>query len=265
MRRDGTVIDFERMCDSSNTWRNLADFPIGVCSQSAEKAGYPLPCVTRSNSGLLAQERSGLRSVRTAMGHDRRHDQQRQAASRRVKSNCHPGRNRQCEGPTRRHQPNHRRHQNHSSKHVLQPLREEQDQRARPAWQECGRPWENLRRPLRGFRRCNATTMRGDAAATRSGCGWDVRQPLDVWPGLALQGSGNALKDMGNCMGSVVGAWCRRDGSCCLWAGSSLDAAIWRETGGLDWPRTPEVTDDCLSFVIRDQQGAHVAVCEDDL
>lgn len=50
------------------------------------------------------------------------------------------------------------REENQTCDHVPQPPREVHEQDARVPWQDCGRPWENLRSLKAAARRCGSTT-----------------------------------------------------------------------------------------------------------
>lgn len=264
MRRDRTVTDEVTVWVLSNTWQNLADMLAVSGGKPADGSGLPLPEPSRLCLGLLPHQRAARRRPGGAEIHDRRHEQQGQAAADRIEGERDPHRNRQGKGCGHHQQPHQPGHHDQSSEHVLQPPREEQDQRARPAWQDYGRLWENLRLPERArLQGCTTRKVigRGIVAGRFSRIAF---QPLIAAAPPLWISRRNDLKNNEKNAGFGSPDPSRRWWSGRVAAQRGRDAAIWHKTGGPESQRTPEVTDDCLSFVIPEQQGARVETGEDN-
>lgn len=265
MRRDRRVIKLSRVCISDNAWQLLAETAHPAGEKTVNVCGRLSPAERNRTSGFLVKDRGRplARPAAEAAQHCQR--QEAEAAHRGVKQQSHPGWYRQNEGAGCDQKANHGGQDNLTCEHVLQPPREEHLQRASIAWQEYGRPWVNLRRVNRdavGRKRAlqptspSATTgsiLPGSAqlrVANRRRCQRCIRKYMMA--NNKIQASGPAISP----------AICRE-----AWVGMGLTppAAIWHKPGRPEMRHTPEVTDDCLSFVIPDQQGARVAAIEDVL
>lgn len=248
---------------SFKTWRNLAD----LCKPNIpHSAAAPRPTATAPcgrSSGLGPQDMGDLRWLGRATGQDRGGDKQRKAADRRVKGQGNPGRNRKGEGPAHYHQPNRCRQENQTCKHVLQPPREEHDQRASSAWQDCGYAWENLRLSVRTQQRYAALESGRNRNSTARN---SVPNILQSWVEFRTESrlrSGKMLKRKCFFGGHLFAAAPPSRGPALAWPRADGRVTIWHKVRSSDRGRKPIATDDCLSFVMAEQQSARGAVCED--
>lgn len=257
------MINLSMGCVFDNVWRNLADISHPGTANFADLRCAVVLFNSFRRSGLLANHRGRLRDLAGTKAADGCQHQQGEAADDRIEQQRHPDRHRHRNRATRGHKANHRGYQYQTCEHFLQPPREEHHQRASVAWQDCGRPWENLRRinltvgrlgwrwgtgiDLVTLRRLPRTKEQRKVARRLRGCGVDSR-PLKTKGNMS-----DCAMDVRSPVLLLAWDWLRRHQA----------AAIWHKTGIPESLHTPELTDDCLSFVIPDQQGARVASFED--
>lgn len=244
-------------------WRNLAEVDCRADRSLADTRGRAASRVMYLCSGLLADKRAGTRVAFRAEADQGCQCEQCQAAGHRVKRDRNPGRGRKSNCTGRDGYPNRCRNQDQSRKHLLQLQREPQGQVARIAWQECGCVWEILSSEIRAERKFDTTARR------RLG-GNNPKFSLDGFlhpevenPSRPSNARDKILKRLHFVAG--VGSAKRRSVADVDWADrcGRRSAAIWHKPEGPDSPCNPALTDDCLSFVIPEQQGAGVVALED--
>jgi hypothetical protein len=188
-------------------------------------------------------------------------DQKRQAANHRVDRQGDPGRGRHHERSGRGNDTNLRGYDNHSCKHVPQPPREEHLQRASVAWQDCGRALVNLRQVESWMRRCGAATVWEKPRLTLASKPVIVNQSGVAISAGSSKIGGNPLKKR-----NLVSGPCGRNRSepsmkARVGIRHGRGAARLRWPCARDWLRNPDVTEECLSFVMPQQQSARVLAC----
>lgn len=260
MRRDGTVINLLRVCVSGNVWRILADQSTSTIRAVAIDGAASTVCVTRSS--LLAQQRGRLKRVAGTAASDGGERQQAEAADNRVKDQCQAGRHRECDRTAHGQKANHCGNENQTSEHVLQPPREGHHQFASHAWQDCGRPWVNLRR-------INRLVGSGAARENRAfheltiGCMLVNHTQPEIAHGFRpFHRQCKYMKNNQNTAAVSQSAVPMSLRVSRVFRALPSHAAIWHKSGAGESRHTPELTDPCLSFVIPDQQGARVTVFE---
>lgn len=260
MRRDGTVINLSRVCVSDNVWRISADRLVSkICSFATDGAAST---VRVPRSSLLAQQRGRLKRVAGTAASDGGERQQAEAAHNRVKHQRQAGRHRECNRTAHGQKANHCGNDNQTSEHVLQPPREGHRQFASHAWQDCGRPWVNLRRINRLV---GSGEARGNGAfhELTIGCMLVNHTQPEIAHGFRpfhlqckyMKNNQNTAT-VSQCAGPMNSRVSR------AFRALPSHAAIWHKSGAGESRHTPELTDPCLSFVIPDQQGARVTVFE---
>lgn len=244
-------------------WRNLAEVHCRADRSLADTPGRTVSRVLDLCSGLLADKRAGTGVTFRAEADQGGQCEQRQAAGHRVKHDRNPGRGRKRNCTGRDGYPDCRRHQDQSRKHLLQLQRERLDQVASIAWQECGCVWEILSSEIRPERMFDTTARRWVARNNPSFNRNGAVQPVVEGCIRTSESHGKTLKSQYFFAGLAAsdrdldGAGGVRN-RC-----GRRSVAIWHRPDGQDSPCNPALTDDCLSFVIPEQQGAGVAAIRD--
>lgn len=260
MRRDGTVINLLRVCDSDNVWRFLADRSTSTIRAVATDRAASTVCVPRSS--LLAHHRGRLKRAAGTAASDGGERQQAEAADNRVKDQRQAGRHRECNRTAHGQKANHCGNENQTSEHVLQPPREGHRQFASHAWQDCGRPWVNLRR-INRVAGSGEALGNGEFHELTIGCVLvDYKQPEIVHGRKPFHHQFKYMKNNQNSAAVSQSAGPMSARVSRAFRALPSHAAIWHKSGAGESRHTPELTDPCLSFVIPDQQGARVTVFE---
>jgi hypothetical protein len=146
---------------------------------------------------------------------------------------------------------------------LAQPPREAYDQDARHAWQEYGRVLVKVRRQAATLFAASSEQMQEIGAISARGCGRlglqsrvendrsEGRSPCNALKNMVLLGS------HGKRPGLVMPATGKRPSSRCRLASK------WRNLGEVICTPNREVHEECLSFVMPQQQGRPVAGHED--
>jgi hypothetical protein len=262
-RRDSRVTKLFNVPVSVDCWRNLAEPIRRSVLILADHPFQPHLSLTSWPSDLGAQRPGVPRCQRGPDIPERRSEKKRQAADPRVRRQREPRRDGHGDCDSQCRQANRRRQKHVSSKHVLPPPREVPDQGAVSAWQDCGPAWVNLRQVAKLPHRDETATVRRQEGLTKARSG---KQSLQSWVAAARQNREKfrkILKIHDKIKGSTGLERCGAVTMRVSRSGGGAGAAIWHKAGGPVRPVTPDVTEDCLSFVMPRQQSAQVAAIED--
>jgi hypothetical protein len=241
---------------SFGAWRKLAD----VFPQKLFKCAYPAFTGGMAASGLRSERPKIVLWLHRAHAPDRRRQEQRQTAHGRIGSQSDPGRRRQDQRNCRGDNAEFRGYEYHSSKHLPKPPRERLGQIERHAWQDCGRAWVNLRQVVFQLVRCKVT-----AESAKTGIG-PAEEPLQVSQSRVAKrrwkaGSNNKVLKNGQFRDIWSTLTVRRPGLTVAGCRANHQQANWScrcHIANRVW--SMDVTEDCLSFVMPQQQGAGVVV-----
>lgn len=228
-------------------WQNLAD-PCRAGAAEGRVAGQRAAVEPRSGAlDLRAQKLFGAGGLVVANAPQCRHEEKGQAADRRIAGHDDPGGKR--EGRRRRHRrhSDHCRNQKHPRNHLTHPPRYAQSQPGGGAWQDYGRPWENLR-PVVQPGPEYALRL---ATATFAGIGRNLILRVDVRRVTEPRDRRKLLKSDGNSALPVV-LGCRPSHPD---PQAEASAATCRKAKRSGRAGNPDVGKECLSFVMPRQQG----------
>ncbi|KAF0115356.1 MAG: hypothetical protein FD150_1024 [Rhodobacteraceae bacterium] len=245
----------------SDLWRNLAEqsgclVTISACGVRRSGAGS-LP------DGSAMQVLPVQPSMRSALSGPnvpyRCADQKREAAYGRVGGQGDPGRQGQGNGCTHRDDPDCGGQDDEPGKHFAQPPREDWNQDARRAWREYGRVLVKVRRSSGAFQRIPGMQSRAKQGFSPLGGRRSVAQPRVDSCRSIVNVSGNLLKRNTSIKDrSILGGQVARSAANGP-AGVRCAAAIRHDSVIRNKAAIREVDEDCLSFVIPQQQGVAAA------